>query len=379
MISELLKALSLIFMAEMGDKTQIIAMTFATQFTITQVLSGVAIGVFFNHGMAIILGSILGSLLNPTYLDLVSGGLFIFFGYNALKLEESEDITSRKALSPIKVVALAFFIGELGDKTQLSALALSADATYPFMILIGTTIGMVLVSSLGILVGSKLGGRIPEVGLKIASSLVFIGFGSLRFFNGVSVLVGDSVAFLGLIIILVSELALIFKLLGDKKRFPEKLALTKAAVNLYNHVSIIHRNVDSLCLGEGSCGTCLGDGCLMGYTRNILKSALENEDYFNPVDVEINNLIKRDYDDNRLKDAYAVTLMELSNIGWRDDSSFVITKVRQAFELLLFKTTFVHTENSSEYLKELSKHDKVLAKSIKNMLAREDLYEAENI
>lgn len=209
--------------------------------------------------------------------------------------------------------------------------------------------------------------------------MVFIGFGSLRFFNGVSVLVGDSVAFLGLIIILVSELALIFKLLGDKKRFPEKLALTKAAVNLYNHVSIIHRNVDSLCLGEGSCGTCLGDGCLMGYTRNILKSALENEDYFNPVDVEINNLIKRDYDDNRLKDAYAVTLMELSNIGWRDDSSFVITKVRQAFELLLFKTTFVHTENSSEYLKELSKHDKVLAKSIKNMLAREDLYEAENI
>lgn len=379
MISELIKALSLIFMAEMGDKTQIIAMTFATQFTVTQVLSGVALGVFFNHGIAIVLGSILGSYLNPTYLDLISGALFIFFGYNALKLQESEEVGSRKSMSPIKVVALAFFVGELGDKTQLSALALSADASYPFIILIGTTIGMVLVSSLGILIGSKLGGKIPEIGLKIASSLVFIGFGSLRFLKGASIILGDLTGILSLIVLIGIEIVLIAKLLRDRKKFPEKLILTKAATDLYNHVWIIQRNVDSLCLGEGTCGTCLGNGCLMGYTRSILRSALEEEDYFNPIDVEINSLVKRDYDKNRLKDAYTITLLELDKIGWRDDPSFVISKVRQAFEILLYKTTFVGTQSREVYLKELSKYDKVLAMSIENKLAREDLYEAKNI
>jgi len=373
MISELLKALSLVFMAEMGDKTQIIAMTFATQYTISQVLGGVAIGVFFNHGIAIVLGSILGSYLNPSIFDLVSGGLFVFFGWNALKLEESDDIQSRNSMSPIKVVALAFFVGELGDKTQLTAMTLSADAIYPMMILLGTTIGMVLVSSLGIFVGSKLGGKIPEIGLKIASSVVFIAFGSMRLFNGITSYFGRTPAILGILSVLLVEAFLIAKLYREKEKYPEKLALKKAAQNLYNHVSIIKDNVDLLCLGEGTCGTCLGNGCLMGYTRGILRKALEEEDYFNPIDIEIQSLVKRDYDRKKLEDAFVITLTELIKVGWSDDPSFVITKVRETFEVLLYEKTIDSTKDKDSYLKELSNYDKEFVKSIRKKLSREDL------
>ena len=85
MLSEFFKALSLIFIAEMGDKTQIIAMTFATQFMVSQVLLGVSIGVIANHGLAILFGSLLGTMLPLDMIQLLAGVLFIFFGYKKNK------------------------------------------------------------------------------------------------------------------------------------------------------------------------------------------------------------------------------------------------------------------------------------------------------
>ena len=119
MINEFIKAASLIFMAEMGDKTQIIAMTFATQYMVKHVLSGVALGVLANHGIAIVLGAIIGSMISGEAVNFAAGGLFIIFGWNALRMDESEDVEKRLKLHPVLAVALAFFIGELGDKTPL--------------------------------------------------------------------------------------------------------------------------------------------------------------------------------------------------------------------------------------------------------------------
>ena len=148
MINEFIKASSLIFMAEMGDKTQIIAMTFATQYLVGHVLSGVALGVLANHGIAIILGALIGNMVTGDAVNIIAGALFIFFGWNALRIEDSDDVVNKVRLHPIWAVALAFFVGELGDKTQLTAMALSAESEFPAIVLAGTTAGMVATSGL---------------------------------------------------------------------------------------------------------------------------------------------------------------------------------------------------------------------------------------
>lgn len=184
MITEFIRALFLIFMAEMGDKTQILAMSFATQFSVESVLLGVFIGSFLNHGLAVILGTYLSSIIPVNFIQILAGFLFIGFALWTLYDEDEEDESSRKSrFGPVLTVALAFFIGELGDKTQLTAITLSIDARYPLFILLGTVTGMVLTSVLGIYVGSKLGDKIPEFTLRIISAAIFMFFGVSKLYS----------------------------------------------------------------------------------------------------------------------------------------------------------------------------------------------------
>ena len=133
MITEFFKSMFLIFMAEMGDKTQILAMAFATQFMIKEVLLGVCLGSLLNHGIAVVLGAYLSHVIPQDAVQIAAGFLFIGFALLSLKAdEEDEEEKAKKDLSPILTVAIAFFIGELGDKTQLTAITLASDATFPF-------------------------------------------------------------------------------------------------------------------------------------------------------------------------------------------------------------------------------------------------------
>ncbi len=183
MITELIRAFFLIFAAEMGDKTQIIAMTFATQYKVKEVLVGVFLGVFLNHGLAIVLGRYISRLIPMGWIELIAGIMFVIFGLLALKEEKGESSGNKKVFGPIITVALAFFIGELGDKTQLTAMTLAAEGNYPFFILAGTILGMIVTSGLGIFVGNKIGEKIPDIFIKVISSLVFVFFGTLKLYR----------------------------------------------------------------------------------------------------------------------------------------------------------------------------------------------------
>lgn len=187
MFIEFIKALSLIFLAEMGDKTQMLALAFSTKYKMRNILIGVALGSFLNHGIAIALGSLLNNVIPMDIIQLVAGVMFIGFALLlALQVdfdEEEENTTSKKG--PIITVATAFFIGELGDKTQLSALTLASDATFPAVILMGTVTGMVLTSIIGIIVGIKLGCSVPEKVMKLASFGIFMVFGLEKVINSI--------------------------------------------------------------------------------------------------------------------------------------------------------------------------------------------------
>ena len=372
MVNEFIKASSLIFMAEMGDKTQIIAMTFATQYMVRHVLSGVALGVLANHGIAIVLGALIGSVITGDMVNIIAGGLFIFFGWNALRMEESEDIENKIKVHPVWTVALAFFIGELGDKTQLTAMALSAEAEFPAIILAGTTAGMVATSGLGIFVGSRIGGRIPEIGLKIASSLVFLGFGMTKLYESIGYYL-DSLAALAVIfsIVIVVEIVLIRKAIAAGREMPEKLGVKRAAEQLYQMTKRINDELDSVCLGEENCGTCAGVGCLIGYIRIILTNARRDREYFLDADIQLEDLLIRNYEDKKIEDALLLTLQELVDYGWTDEPEFIMTKVRESLEILLFERRIGNTKSVEAYLKEVSAIDYPLGKRYMDILQRE--------
>ena len=178
MIQEILRAFILIFIAEMGDKTQILAMTFATKYPVKKVLLGIAIGSFLNHGLAVILGSLLSTIIPNNTIQMFAGVVFIFFALWSLKTESNEeDKNVNIKFGPVITVSLAFFLGELGDKTQLTAVTLAADANYPYLILIGTVAGMLATGSLGIFVGKKLSNKIPDLAIKLFASAIFLFFG----------------------------------------------------------------------------------------------------------------------------------------------------------------------------------------------------------
>lgn len=117
----------------MGDKSQILAMAFATKFPIRKVMIGVFAGALLNHGLAVLLGSFIQDYIPITTLQIVAGFAFVVFALWSLKPEDNKDEETNKKMKfgPILTVAIAYFLGELGDKTQLTTIALSANSQFP--------------------------------------------------------------------------------------------------------------------------------------------------------------------------------------------------------------------------------------------------------
>jgi len=167
-------------LAEMGDKTQLLAMAFATRVKEYKVLVGIFIATIFNHALAVAVGTYLTKLNSlQSYIQLVASLSFIIFGLWTIrgdKLEEEE--IKKPNLGEIATVAIAFFIAELGDKTQLTTIALATKfSTVPIWILMGTTIGMLVADSIGIIFGVVMSKRIPYKKIKIVSAAIFCIFG----------------------------------------------------------------------------------------------------------------------------------------------------------------------------------------------------------
>lgn len=350
MLVDLIKTFLLIFAAEMGDKTQILAMTFAIKYKTSDVILGVVLGAGLNHGLAIILGSFLTKALPMDLIQTLAGAAFIIFGIMALRDEEIDELESKGSFGPIITVALAFFIGELGDKTQLTVMTLSTESIYPLMILIGAVLGMVATSGLAIYIGSKIGDKIPEIAIKISSSLVFVLFGSFKLIKTIPQEYINIYYILAyLIIIFLIETTLINKLVYNS-RYKDKSHMKEVAEKLYQQTQILKESLDSICLGEGKCGHCAGQKCLLGYIRYILKEARDKENYYLDSNIDMDLLLKKDYDKALVLEALALILIDARENGWTSDESFVINKIKHSLELILFGEVLDYKKNLMAYL-----------------------------
>ena len=190
----LLLSFTIIFFAELGDKTQIMVLSFSTKSKIKHILLGIALGTFLSHGLAILFGSQLGSIHNENvsyYLNIltyISFILFGIFGFISIKNRSSDDTENHKTglisklcnlkINYMFIIAFCIFIGELGDKTFLSSIGLGIQ--YPehkVSLIIGSILGMVCSNLLAIIFGKLLSMKFHQNIIEIISNSLFIIFG----------------------------------------------------------------------------------------------------------------------------------------------------------------------------------------------------------
>jgi putative Ca2+/H+ antiporter (TMEM165/GDT1 family) len=169
-----------IFVAELGDKSQLMALTFATRFRTGPVLIGITIATAVVHLVSVAVGYGLGAALPTGWISLVAA--IAFFGFGAWTLrgdkltDEERGKAERSTRSAILAVGVSFFLAELGDKTMLATITLATQHGW-FGTWVGSTIGMVAADALAIVVGRQLGRHLPERAIKFGAAALFALFG----------------------------------------------------------------------------------------------------------------------------------------------------------------------------------------------------------
>jgi putative Ca2+/H+ antiporter (TMEM165/GDT1 family) len=176
-VTAFLTSLVIVVLAEMGDKTQLLAMAFASRFRWQTVMWGVFVATAANHLFAVLVGNYLTSIIPLNYIKIAASASFILFGLWTIRGDTLEGEDKRFSFSPFWTVAIAFFIAEMGDKTQLATVALAAEFNTIVPVWTGTTAGMLIADAIGIGVGIVLHKNIPEKKIKWFAALVFIAFG----------------------------------------------------------------------------------------------------------------------------------------------------------------------------------------------------------
>jgi putative Ca2+/H+ antiporter (TMEM165/GDT1 family) len=173
----LLMSTFLVTVAEMGDKTQLLAMAFATRFKAKDVLVGIFFATLAINLMAVVAGKLLGDQLPAFWVQMGASLSFILFGLWTLRGDKLEGQEYRQGVSPFWTVFVGFFLAELGDKTQLTTVALAAKYATVIPVWFGTTAGMLIAVSIGIGLGSAIAKHVSERTVKLASAALFIGVG----------------------------------------------------------------------------------------------------------------------------------------------------------------------------------------------------------
>jgi len=175
--------MSIVVLAEMGDKTQLLAMAFATRYKAAVVLWAVFWATFFNHLLAVVVGNYLTHFIPIQYIQIAAAVSFILFGLWTIRGDELNNEDKRFSFSPFWTVAIAFFIAEMGDKTQLATVALAAKYQSIIPVWLGTTTGMVIADAIGIVIGIIIGKKIPERAVKWFAAIIFILFGLIGLYQ----------------------------------------------------------------------------------------------------------------------------------------------------------------------------------------------------
>jgi Ca2+/H+ antiporter, TMEM165/GDT1 family len=204
MIATILLSIGIVFLAELGDKSQLMALTFALRYRWWVVLGAIASASAAVHLISVGIGYFLGAALPTRAISVVAAITFLAVGLWTLREyfgndadDDAEPKPLRSTTAPYFVVLSAFLLAELGDRTMFATAALATDNSW-FGVWIGSTIGMVAADALAIGIGLLVGKHLPERVIGIASGLLFLYFGTATLLAtaipGLGMLIGSAVA-----------------------------------------------------------------------------------------------------------------------------------------------------------------------------------------
>jgi putative Ca2+/H+ antiporter (TMEM165/GDT1 family) len=180
----LIASFMFVVLAEMGDKTQLLAMSFAARYTAWKVLLAVFLATVLNHALAVLVGHFLTTLIPMDVISFIAALSFVAFGLWTIRGDQLDGEDKKESrFGPVVTVAIAFFLAEMGDKTQLATISLAVKYQNMASVLMGTTLGMVVADAFGIIVGVVLRKHIPEKSIKWISAVIFILFGLSGMYN----------------------------------------------------------------------------------------------------------------------------------------------------------------------------------------------------
>jgi putative Ca2+/H+ antiporter (TMEM165/GDT1 family) len=180
-------ALGAIFIAEFGDKSQLLVLAFATRHAALPVIAGIVVAAATIQGLSVAIGAALGAALPETLITVIAGVAFLAVAAWTLRDTGGDEDDAHLATQPSRdrsaialaaVVAGAFIIGELGDKTMLATFALAARQD-PIATWVGATTGMVAANLVAVAVGRQLGARLSPNVIRIGSAALFAAAGVL--------------------------------------------------------------------------------------------------------------------------------------------------------------------------------------------------------
>ncbi|MCL5982606.1 MAG: TMEM165/GDT1 family protein [Firmicutes bacterium] len=173
-------------LAEMGDKTQLVTLTLSSRFPPRQVLAGALAALAAITAPAVVLGDFLAQLLPDKVALIASGCFFVVAGTLMLFWSKSTGTPAQKRGSTVVVQTfLLIFFAELGDKTQLTAIALTAATGEPLSVFLGAMGGQFINHAAAAYLGSRFLTRLPAGTVRLASALLFVLFGVLFLFLAV--------------------------------------------------------------------------------------------------------------------------------------------------------------------------------------------------
>ncbi len=190
MFESFLVSTGVVALAEIGDKTQLLALVLAARYRKpVPVILGIFASALLSHAGASAIGALLSNLLNPAILNWAVVASFVLMAGWILvpeKADDAEETVAKGHAGIFTTVAFAFFMAELGDKTQVATVALAAQFHAFLPVVAGTTLGMMLASVPVVLLGHRFADRLPAKAVHAVAAVLFVVLGAMALRNALA-------------------------------------------------------------------------------------------------------------------------------------------------------------------------------------------------
>lgn len=212
------------FIAEMGDKTQLMLVAMTSKYKLKDIILGTGVAILVLNGLAVLAGGLVSEVIPTWLIRLIAAGAFLFFAATTLKGGDEEDEEVKES-GKGKIAALSvfstFFVAELGDKTQLTAITFGANEGMEaaLVVWLACSIGLFAADIIGMLVGYLLKNKMPAGVLNAVAFCIFSVFGILTLREGLTLLLGAGNAWImGITVAVAVVFAIVCLTLYRKKK-----------------------------------------------------------------------------------------------------------------------------------------------------------------